>query len=180
MATRQSLVFSLLRTHETQDFNSGSQPLDTWLHQYAYQAEQSKSARTYVLCLGSHVIAYYSLVVSEVQNAGASRLTKGLSRHPVPTIKLARLAVDARYQGRGIGVFLLTDALERALHVSQIVGARAVIVDPIDEAADRFYEKFGFESLKEKTGSHEGCRFLLIKDLEKLLLPAGRHHEADH
>ena len=180
MPADEALIFPLLRTHNPQNFSSGKPALDTWLHNFAFQAEQSKSARTYVSCIGDEIIGYYSLVVSEMPRVEASRLSKGLSRHPVPTIKLARLAVDQRQQGRGLGAALLIDALERAVYVSIIAGARAVVVEPIDIEADGFYSKFGFEQLNVKTDSRLGYRFLLIKDIEKLLLPASRHHETDH
>jgi GNAT superfamily N-acetyltransferase len=173
LVRNESIIFPLLRTHETENFYCGKPALDTWLHHHAFQAERSKSARTYVLCLESNVIAYYSLVVGEIPNATVSRLTKGLSRHAVPIIKLARLAIDSRYKGRGLGRLLLMDALQRALQVSIIIGARAVVVDPLDQEADSFYKRFGFEMLDQKTGSPMGSRFILVKDLEKLLLPAG-------
>jgi GNAT superfamily N-acetyltransferase len=83
------------------------------------------------------------------------------------------LAIDNRHKGRGLGRLLLIDALQRSLQVSKIVGARAVLVDPLDREAHTFYERFGFEMLNQKTGSPMGSRFILVKDLEKLLLPAG-------
>jgi GNAT superfamily N-acetyltransferase len=173
LVRNESIVFPLLRTHETEEFDCGKPALDAWLHHHAFQAERSKSARTYVVCIESNVIAYYSLVVGEIPNSSISRLTKGLSRHPVPIIKLARLAIDNRHKGRGLGRLLLIDALQRSLQVSKIVGARAVLVDPLDREAHTFYERFGFEMLNQKTGSPMGSRFILVKDLEKLLLPAG-------
>lgn len=65
----------------------------------------------------------------------------------VPVVLLGRLAVDRSFQGKGLGAFLLIDALRRALYISEQVGIRAVEVDAIDDAARRFYLKFGFRSL---------------------------------
>jgi ribosomal protein S18 acetylase RimI-like enzyme len=124
------------------------------------------------MCQGDRVVAYYSLVSSEWLDAPTSRLTKGMPRHPIPLVKLARLAVDQELQGRGIGVIMLLDALEKALLVSKIIGARAIVVDPINQAADSFYSRFGFEKLglsKEKTEGVFDPRFILIKDIEKLI-----------
>ena len=74
------------------------------------------------------------------------RVTKGLARHPVPVMLLARLAVDRRFQGRSLGGELLRDALIRILAAADIAGLRAVIVDAKDEPARRFYQRYGFES----------------------------------
>lgn len=72
------------------------------------------------------------------------RLTKGLARHPVPIMLLARLAVDRRWQGQGIGKALLKDAMQRTLHAADIAGIRAFAVHAKDEAASAFYQKFDF------------------------------------
>jgi len=179
VANTEQLVFPLLRTHDTENFNSGRPSLDIWIRDRAFQAERSKSARTYVMCLGDRVIAYYSLAAAERVTNQLSRLTKGMPRHPIPLIMLARLAVDKEFQGRGYGSLLLSDALARSLAVSKMIGARAVIVEPIDDAADKFYARFGFEKWpagakgKEKTENQIDPRFILIKDIEKYFTSSG-------
>ena len=72
------------------------------------------------------------------------RLTKGLARHPVPIMLLARLAVDRRWHGQGVGKALLKDAMQRTLQAADIAGIRAFAVPAKDEEARRFYEKFDF------------------------------------
>src|SRR5262249_7692133 len=73
------------------------------------------------------------------------RVIKGLARHPVPVMLLARLAVDRRFQGRHLGSELLRDALLRTLAAADIAGLRAIVVDAKDERARRFYQGYGFE-----------------------------------
>ena len=74
---------------------------------------------------------------------------KRLPRYPIPVVHLGRLAVDMRYQGKGLGEFLLMDALRRTQLVSEQIGVYAVEVRAIDEAARQFYLKYGFTELKD-------------------------------
>ncbi len=93
------------------------------------------------------VVGYCSLAVSEAAYADAAeRLKRGLARHPVPIMLLARLAVSGQAQGRGLGAGLLKDAMLRTLQAADIAGIRAFVVHAKDENARRFYEHFGFLS----------------------------------
>jgi GNAT superfamily N-acetyltransferase len=129
--------------HLTDAFRCGRPSLDDWLHHRALKSE-GRSARTYVACLGRTVAAYYCFA------AGAVRLDdvpKPMQRNMptlVPVILIGRLAVDAQYQGTGLGKAMLKDALLRALQAAEIVGARAVMVHAIDEEAATFYARRGF------------------------------------
>lgn len=93
------------------------------------------------------------------------RLTKGLARHPVPIMLLARLAVAVTWQGRGIGAGLLKDAMRLTLQAAEIGGIRAFAVHAKDDDARRFYAHFGFAP----SPSDPLHLFLLIKDLRPLL-----------
>ena len=97
------------------------------------------------------VIGYYTLLAAEVDYAQAGdALRRGLSKNfPVPVCLLARLAVDQRYQGQGLGAALLADALQRASAAAEHVGMRAIVVDALDEAAAGFYRRFGLLPLSE-------------------------------
>ena len=80
----------------------------------------------------------------EIGNA-PERLRKGLARHPVPVVVLARLAVDRRWQGRGVGASLIKDMALRTMQAADIAGVRAFVIHAKDEAALRYYKQFGFE-----------------------------------
>ena len=56
---------------------------------------------------------------------------------------LARLAVERRAQGLGLGAALLRDAIERSYRLSEVVGAAALLVHCRDEAARAFYRANG-------------------------------------
>jgi predicted N-acetyltransferase YhbS len=100
-----------------------------------------------VVCDGDAVVGYYSLAVGAVDHAQApARVKKGLARHPIPVMVLARLAVDVRYQGQKMGQGLLKDALLRTVQLAEQAGIRAILVHAKDSQARRFYERFDFES----------------------------------
>ena len=63
---------------------------------------------------------------------------------PILVILLGQLAVDRNYQGKGLGTDLLIDAGKRALAAAEVIGARAIIVQALDEQAKAFYGRSGF------------------------------------
>ena len=95
------------------------------------------------------------------------RVRKGMGNYPIPVVILARLAVSMVDQGRGLGVGLLQDAIRRTLAVTDQAGVRALLTHPIDEAAARFYLRFGFEA----SPAREQQLILLLKDARRLLVP---------
>ena len=135
--------------HRLESFESGVADLDRWLRNSALVAAAAGTAATYVLCRGDRVIGYYALAMSAVVHAGApTRLRRGMP-DPVPVVLSARLAVDRDEQGRRLGGHLLVDALGRCVRGGRELGARAVVVDAIDERAAEFYRHFGFRDLDE-------------------------------
>lgn len=141
-----------LTTHEVGDFACGEESLDRWLRRYAGQGERRDATRTFAATdeLGT-VRGYYTLIAGQLEHVEATEaVRKGLSRHfPIPVAILARLAVDKRSQGQGLGTSLLNDALQRICRAAQEVAVRAVVVHAISQAAVDFYERFGFRGLSE-------------------------------
>ena len=138
-------IEKLRRDHQPDGFTCGSEELDRFLTRYAFANQQANAAQTYLGLHDAAVIGFYSLVVGEVAYADApERLTKGLARHPVPLMVLARLAVSTAWQGGGIGAGLLKDAMRRTLQAAGIGGIRALAVHAKDAAARRCYEHFNF------------------------------------
>lgn len=136
----------LSENHVCNNFDCGNIVLNEWLYRYAMQNQRSNAARTFVVCQENQVVGYYSLAVGAVDYAGApERVRKGLARHPIPVMVLARLAVDIRHQGKKIGRGMLKDACLRTLQAAGIAGIRAVFVHAKNERARTFYERFGFE-----------------------------------
>lgn len=137
--------------HDLSTFESGNDELDTWLRRHALAAQQMDSARTFVLIRNDMVVGYFSLTMGSVLRADApAKLVRGLPAYPVGMVLLARLAVDGREHGRGIGALLLAEALRKALAAGEAAAARLVVVDAVDEEAERFYERYGFISAPEQ------------------------------
>jgi GNAT superfamily N-acetyltransferase len=155
-------IEKLKRSHAVEDFDCGREPLNRFLIRYAYQNQQAEASTTYVALAGEEVVGYYTLVVGEVAYEGAhERLVKGLARHPVPVMLLARLAMSTSWQGKGIGSGLLKDAMLRTVQVADIAGIRAFAVHAKDDEACAFYEHFGFTQLP----SDPYHLFRLLKDI---------------
>lgn len=130
-------------------FDCGVGSLNNWLERHARTAGAAGSAQTFVVSDESQdgrVVGYYALVVASIAHAKATkRGAKGMPRHDIPAVMLARLAIDKSVQGLGIDAFLLRDAMTRAIAVSEEAGVRLMLVHAVDEAARGFYERFGFE-----------------------------------
>lgn len=159
-------VRKLAATDSTEGFDCGQTPLNHFLQRYALVNQKANSAQTYVCCLGSEVVGFYSLAVGSVDpEAAPARIMKGLARHPVPVMILAQLAVDLDHQGKGLGKALLKDALLRTAQAADIAGIRCLLVHAKDEAAQQWYESWEFEP--SPTDPYH--LFLMLKDLKALL-----------
>lgn len=160
-------IVPLERSQNCSVFDCDEPELNEWLRVHALSSGKSGSARTFVAVdEANRVLGYYAITAqSVVAESAPERLKKGMPRHPIPVVLLARLAVDQNVKGRGLGAGLLKNALLRALNASREVGLRAIIVDAKNDAARRFYEHFDFEAFPEDSGR----LFLLINDLRKSL-----------
>lgn len=159
-------IEKLRREHILESFDCGKEELNDFITRRAWNNQQANSAQTYVLAQDLMVSGYYSLAAGAVTHEAATdRVKKGLARHPIPVILLARLAVDRSMQGRGVGPALLKDALLRAAGAADTIGARAVLVHAKDNTAKGFYEHFDFEP----SPSDPYHLLLIMKDVKRIL-----------
>lgn len=137
----------LAKEHDRSEFDSGAPELDEWLKRYARQNQLANNATTYVTVTpDGQVMGYYAIAMSAYERLNAPAAVARGAPDPIPCILLARLAVDRRVQGMGVGANLLRDALVRALDLSESIGVRAVLVHCRDEHAKAFYlANAGFE-----------------------------------
>lgn len=134
-------------SHDVSAFDCGVEALNLFLRKHALANSRSDAARTFVVHRESRVVGYYSLCAASVgPEEVPDRVRKGLPRHPVPLVLLARLAVDESEQGRGLGAALLKDAMKRFLAAQETIAARALLVHAKDDGAVAFYERYGFVS----------------------------------
>lgn len=154
--------------HRINGFDCGVGSLDIWLVKHARAAAGAGSARTYVVVDAEQdrVVGYHALSLASIEHADATeRGRRGMPRHPIPAMLLARLAVDKSVQGRGIGTFLLKDAMSRALSVAEQAGMRLMLVHALNDEARAFYEHFGFEPSPSDAMNLQ----LLVKDIRLAL-----------
>jgi len=159
-------VEKLRPDHPIESFNCGREELNRYLQRFAWQNQRAGAAQTYLGLSGDAIIGYYTLAVGHVTREEApERLSKALARHPVPIMLLARLAIDHRWQGQGVGKALLKDAMLRTLQAADMAGVRAFAVHAKDEEARRFYLKFDFIP----SPSDPMHLFVLLKDVRRLV-----------
>jgi GNAT superfamily N-acetyltransferase len=164
-AAARPQIVKLHRSLTLDRFDCGVNSLNNFLKQYALMNQSSGGAQTYVAVIEDVVVGYHSLAAGEVAHeAVPARVAKGMARHPIPVMLLARLATDITCQGRGIGAALLADAMHRTLQAAEIAGIRALVVHAKDEKARHFYEHFDFDA-SPKDPLHLS---ILIKEIRRL------------
>lgn len=167
-------IEALGRSHRAliADFQNQHASLIEYLKRFALRhAEKDMLARTYLAIDdasgGARLAGYFSLSVVSVERATVTALPEldRLPRFPIPGVLLARLAVDARVQGQGLGRYLFEEALGLTLQLAHTgpVAFRLFVTDAIDARAARFYERFGLTRLADEYP----CRMVL--DLKSLL-----------
>jgi GNAT superfamily N-acetyltransferase len=150
--------------HRRDGFDCGHDALNDFLRRMAGQQQRRGFGKTYVALAdgGADVIGFITVSVGQVE-ARALPAPLKLPRHPVPMLRIGRLAVDKRHQGKGIGQDLLAFALHLALEFSGRVGLYAVVVDAKDVQAAGFYRRLHFEP----TLDDALCLFLPLARLAK-------------
>ena len=149
--------------HDLSGFDCGIKELDDWLRVHALENQRRNLSRTFVLVDDTEtVIGYYALTMGGViKDELPRRFGRGLPGYQIGMVLLARLAVDSRHQGEGVGRDLMIDAIVNAAAAGQHAAARFVAVDPINQSARAFYARFGFRNLE---GDELGRMSMRIND----------------
>jgi|GEM_PF-6914987 len=108
----------------------------------------------------------HEIAVFESKNDGI----KGYPYHKYPSIKIARLAVDKRYERQGVGGFLVLAAIGLAMSVSEVIGCRYVTVDSKPESIS-FYEKLGFKIVEKYRHSEFPKMYLDMYPIVAMMQP---------
>jgi GNAT superfamily N-acetyltransferase len=132
--------------HDVEAFASGLERLDTWLKRRAMKNQATGASRTFVVCDGRRVVAYYALASSVVAVVEASGRFRRNMPDPIPVVILGRLAVDQSFQGKGVGRALVRDAGYRVIQTANTIGIRGLIVQATSAEAKLFYEHIGFDA----------------------------------
>ena len=134
---------------DIESFDCGVDALNDFFKKYAIQNDKKNIGKTFVCSNEKEIVGFYTLSNAQIAfNELSGSLAKGLPRYPIPCIRIARLAVDKKYQNEGKGSFLLRDALLRIVNLSFQTGIYFVIVDAKDSSKS-FYEHYGFIKLND-------------------------------
>jgi ribosomal protein S18 acetylase RimI-like enzyme len=159
--------------HDRGLFQCGEETLDRYFKTQATQDIRRRIANCFVAveAATNQVAAYYTLAAASIPFVDLPpEESKRLPRYPtLPAVRIGRLAVDEKFQGRGLGGALLIDATRRSLQSPPAVWT--LLVDAKDDSAVPFYQKFGFQAL----ASQPRTLFLALATAQKALLtPAVR------
>jgi predicted N-acetyltransferase YhbS len=145
-------------------FDCGETALNDFLLRQAGQQQRRGLGKTYVVVAedGATVTGFVTVSAGQIATTSLPTQLK-LPRYPAPILRIGRLAVDVRHQGKGIGQDLLAFALRLAVEFSQRVGIYAVVVDAKHDKANAFYLKLGFIACSD----HSLCVYLPIATLEQ-------------
>jgi len=136
--TGLSAPVPLTVVHDLSSFDCGEPALNDWLRHRALKNE-SRFSRTYVVCEGNRVVAYFCISAGAVERGVAPGKVRRNAPDTIPVSVIGRLAVDRDHAGKGLGADILSDALRRIAIASQSIGIGSVLVHAKDDAAKRFY-----------------------------------------
>lgn len=156
--------------HELGGFECRSTEQTEWLRRHSRQSSATGTARVLVVTeRGSNVVAaYYAWCMASVSLANSpTRARSGAGRYPQPVTLLARLGVDVRHEGRGVGAGLLQDVIARTHSLGDQIGCRGLLVHAESVEARQFYEHLVPEF--ERSPTDELHLFLLMKDIRRTL-----------
>jgi ribosomal protein S18 acetylase RimI-like enzyme len=142
--------------HEVADFHCGQPALDAYIRRYASQDIRRNVARVFAATptdAPGQLAGFFTLSAGSVGCRDLPEvLGRRLPRYPVPVALLGRLAVDNRFQGRGLGAILLADACRKVVAAGAVLAVAGIVVDAKDDAASAFYRHFGFVPLPGAPG----------------------------
>jgi GNAT superfamily N-acetyltransferase len=138
---------AISRQHDRSEFDCGDAALNDFLRRHARQSQERGGSRTFLAvdtASGREILGFYTLAPGAVAfDQTPPDMRHGLARHDVPGFRLARLAVDLRHQGRGLGGELLFAAAYRCLNAAAEVGGAVLIIDAKNDRAAAWYSGFG-------------------------------------
>lgn len=147
------------------NFDCGEAALNHWFQHHAWSNQSSGASRTYVIMAAEtgHIAGYVALATGHIERECLTKQDRRNKPNPVPILLLGQLAIDVRYQGRGLGSDLLQYAFRTALAVSEKVGITGIVTHPINDNARQFYQRCGFF---RRLNTANGALFVRIKDLQ--------------
>lgn len=170
------LIRRLEEFDQVEAFDCGDDPLNNYLKRHAWANQQKSSIGVTYVAIDEGaprtVLGYFTLATASVpRDAFPMKYVRGLPPYDLPLILLARLAVDRRFSGKGLGHALISEAFKIALRVADDVGCRCIITDAYRERTD-WYARYGFIALEGAAETGPQRMFLDIRTLRLALKQA--------
>lgn len=153
------------------DFDCGDEPLNNYLRRHAWSNQAKSSIGISYVAIDESasrtVLGYFTLAMSSVpRDAFPKKYVRGLPPYDLPLILLARLAVDRRFTGRGLGHALISEVFRISLRVAEEVGCRCIVTDAYRDRIS-WYARYGFALIQGETASEPQRMFLDIRTIRK-------------
>lgn len=170
------LIRRLEEFDQVEAFDCGDDPLNNYLKRHAWANQQKSSLGVTYVAIDEGaprtVLGYFTLATASVpRDAFPRKYVRGLPPYDLPLILLARLAVDRRFSGKGLGRALISEAFKIALRVADDVGCRCIITDAYRQRTD-WYARYGFVPLEGAAETGPQRMFLDIRTLRLALKQA--------
>jgi|SRR5208283_368075 len=165
------LIRRLEEQDEVEPFDCGDEPLNNYLRWHAWGNQQNSSIGVTYVAIDETaprtVIGYFTLATASVpREAFPKKYVRGLPTYDLPLVLLARLAVDQRFSGKGLGHALISEAFKIALRVADDVGCRCIITDAYRDRID-WYARYGFVALEGAAESDPQRMFLDLRTIRR-------------
>jgi GNAT superfamily N-acetyltransferase len=151
------IIRRLEQRDEVENFDCGDEPLNNYLKRHAWDNQSKSSMGVSYVTVDEDaprlVLGYFTLAMASVpRDAFPKKYVRGLPPYDLPLILLARLAVDHRFAGRGLGHALISEAFRISLRVADEVGCRCIVTYAYRDRIS-WYAKYGFVPIE---GAAEG------------------------
>lgn len=144
-------VLPLNDRHNSKSFDCGDADLNGWLKQTARQHKEKGISSTFVSAANEtsvEILGFYVISLAELVNANLPAQYGKRLPAKIPVFRLGRLATALSHRGKGIGEFMLFDAIDRATRIAGEVGGIGLVVNAKLSAVD-FYQRYGFEQMAD-------------------------------
>jgi GNAT superfamily N-acetyltransferase len=168
-----AIVIRRLEHDEVENFDCSDDALNNYLNRHAWTNQQKSSIGVSYAALDEDaprtVLGYFTLAMSSVpRDAFPKKYVRGLPPYDLPLILLARLAVDRRFAGRGLGHALISEALRISLRVAEEVGCRSIITDVYRDRVS-WYARYGFVPIEGGAPTGPQRMFLDVRTVRACL-----------
>ena len=169
-----AIVIRRLDEHDVvENFDCGDDALNNYLKRHAWTNQEKSSIGVSYVALDEDapraVLGYFTVAMASVpRNAFPKKYVRGLPPYDLPLILLARLAVDRRFTGRGLGHALISEALRISLRVAGEVGCRCIITDAYQDRVS-WYTQYGFVPIEGSASTGPQRMFLDVRTVRAAL-----------